>query len=481
MENDNKIFDFAVIGAGVVGTLIARELTKYTKDVVVIERENDCACGATKANSAIVHAGFDAHEGSMKARFNVRGNEMYEKLCSDLGVKYERIGALVAASSDERDKVEELYRRGIENGVKELEIVEGERLKELEPSLCDELTVALFAPTSAITCPYSLAIAALGNAMDNGCSFERNFKVDKIEREDGIFAIYSGDKCIRAKAVVNAAGLYSDKIAAMVGDNDISVHARKGEYMLLDRASVGDVRHTIFTVPGKMGKGILVSPTVDGNLLLGPTAVDIDGKENRETTAEGIADVRAKSAKMVKKIAYGGVITSFTGLRAVGNTGDFIIRFSSPGFITTAGIESPGLTSAPAIAEYVAGMAKEAHLLPEDQREDFDPVRHTVRPFADMSDSEREEWIARDPSFARIVCRCENVTEGHIKSALLDNPRALDSDAVKRRTRSGMGKCQGGFCSPTIIKMLSQYGIPTKKGAGSELICGYTKKGVIKK
>jgi glycerol-3-phosphate dehydrogenase len=299
------MFDFVVIGAGVVGGMVARELTKYTKSVCILEKGSDVALGATRANSAIVHAGFDAKEGSLKARLNVRGSKMMAEVCRDLGVKYKNNGSLVVGFNEEDEKtLLDLCERGKKNGVDGVRVIYRDEIVSLEPNIGEAVTVALHAPTGAIVCPYELCMAAVGNAMDNGAELKLNFKVDRIEACDDGYEIFSGDSSVLAKCVINCAGVYSDEVANMVGDNSFSVRPRRGEYMLLDREVGAHISHTIFRCPSKMGKGILVSPTVDGNLLVGPTAEDIDDKEDTRTTAAGLAKVRALASEQVKSIDF---------------------------------------------------------------------------------------------------------------------------------------------------------------------------------
>ena len=474
------MFDVVIIGAGVIGGMIARTLSAYDLKICIVEKANDVAMGATKANSAIVHAGFDAKPGTLKARFNVRGSEMMPKVAEELGVKYKRNGSLVIGFTEEdRGTIKELYERGCTNGVKELKIVERDELRVLESNLSDAVLCALYAPTGAITCPYELTIAAVGNAMDNGAELELNFEVTEIREKDGYYEVCAGDKVLETKYVINAAGLYSDKIAAMVGDDSFHVHPRRGEYILLDKECGDLISHTIFRTPSKMGKGILVSPTVDGNLLTGPTSVDIEDKDDVSTTSTGFDQIILQAKENVPAIPYNKTITSFCGLRAVGSTGDFIINSPKKGFINLGGIESPGLTSAPAIAEYVVELLKEQgmKLLPN---ESYHPIREPQHGFREASIEEKNEIIKKDKSFGKIVCRCETVTEGEILQAIRTNPGARDLDGVKRRTRAQMGRCQGGFCGPQIVEILSrELGIPyeevTKSGKGSYINIGRTK------
>ena len=451
------MFDVVVIGAGVVGAMTARALSRYELNVCVVEAECDIAMGATKANSAIVHAGFDAKHGSLKAKLNVKGSQIMQEICRDLSVSYINNGSLVIGYTDEDQvKLSELLENGIKNGVDGLKLVYGDELKALEPNISDEATCALHAPTGAIVCPYELTEASIGNAMDNGAELKLDFKVVKIDKSENGFEITSkkGER-VEAKIVINAAGVYSDEIANMVYDADFNVHPRMGEYMLLDRECGNLVKHTIFTVPTKMGKGILVSPTVDGNLLLGPTSVDGEDKEDKKTTAIGLGMVSSNARRMVKNVDTRMVITSFCGLRSVGSTGDFIINMPIPGFVNLAGIESPGLSSAPAIAEYVIEMLKDSGAKLEE-KVDYIKTRESVKHFKDWSIERKNEMIKKDSSFGNIVCRCEGVTEGEIRHAIRTNPKPRDLDGVKRRTRAQMGRCQGGFCSPYIMKLLSE-------------------------
>ena len=474
------MYDITIIGAGVVGGMIARALSAYDLKLCIVEKENDVAMGATKANSAIVHAGFDAKAGSLKARFNVRGSEMMEKVTKELGVKYQKNGSLVIGFTEEdRKTIQELYERGCINGVKDLKIVEKEELRTLEPNLSEDVICALYAPTGAITCPYELTIAAVGNAMDNGAELELNFEVAEIREKDGYYEVCAQDKVLETKYIINAAGLYSDKIAGMIGDKSFCVHPRRGEYILLDRECGNLISHTIFRTPSKMGKGILVSPTVDGNLLTGPTSVDMEDKDDTSTTSVGFDNIILQAKENVPSIPYHKTITSFCGLRAVGSTGDFIINSPKKGFMNLGGIESPGLTSAPAIAEYVVELLKGQglELLP---KENYNPIREPQHTFREAGIEEKNEMIKKDKSYGKIVCRCETITEGEILRAIRTNPGARDLDGVKRRTRAQMGRCQGGFCGPQIAEILSkELGVPykevTKSGKGSYINIGRTK------
>ena len=474
------MFDVVVIGAGVVGGFVARELSRYNLNVAIVERASDVALGATRANSAIVHAGFDAKEGSLKARFNVRGSEMMEDVARELGVKYQRCGSLVVGFGEEDEKtLRELLVRGEKNGVKNLSVLNREELLKLEPNIGDGVTAALYAPTGAIICPYELCMAAVGNAMDNGACLKLNFEVNKIVKTEAGYIVSSDNETIEARCVINCAGLYSDKIASLVGDESFTINPRRGEYMLLDKECGSHVSRTIFRCPSAMGKGILVSPTVDGNLLLGPTAENIEDKEDTATTNKGFDSIRKQANEQVRGIAFAKVITSFAGLRATGSTGDFVINSPKPGFINVAAIESPGLSSAPAIAEYVATLV-EVSGIKLSKKDDFIATRKPSHYFRELSIEEKNEIIKEKPEYAHVICRCEIVTEGEILEAIRTNPKPTDVDGVKRRTRASMGRCQGGFCTPYIIELLAQemnvaYDKVTKFGGASYINDGRTK------
>ena len=470
-------YDVTIIGAGITGAMAARELARYKLSICILDAASDVAMGATKANSAIVHAGFDAKEGTLKAKFNVEGSKMFEQVCRELGAKYKRIGALVVGFSDEdKETLRGLLERGVRNGVEDLRLIESrDELLKIEPNIGEKVSCALYAPTSAITCPYELCIAAVGNAMDNGAELKLNYEVKSIEKDGEAFVI---NKEIRSKVVINCAGCHADEIAKMVGDDSFTITPRRGEYVLLDREAGGTAKHTVFRCPSAMGKGVLVTPTVDGNLLLGPTAENIEDKEDKTTTAEGQAFVKRSAKEQVEGIDLRKSITSFTGLRSVGSTGDFIITEPVKGFINAAGIESPGLSSAPAIAVYLAEMLGKDMDLEKDPN--FNPYRKPAHYFTEMSLEEKNEKIKEDPAFGHIICRCETVTEGEILEALRTNPKPTDLDGIKRRTRAQMGRCQGGFCSPYIVSIIAkELGIDetevTKTGGKSNILTGYTK------
>ena len=470
------MFDAAIIGSGVVGSLIARELTKYDVKVCILEKENDVAMGASKANSGIVHAGFDAKPGSLKAKLNVEGCRLMPSLCKNLGVKYKNNGSLVIAFDEEQAKhINELYERGKKNGVRNMDILDKSAVHELEPNLSENVICALYAKDAGIVCPYGLCIAAAGNALDNGAELFLNFEVSSISRDSGVYTISSqkGDS-ITAKYVINCAGLYSDVIASMVGDNEINVHPRAGEYMILDKDCMSMCSRTIFRTPTKAGKGILISPTVDGNIILGPTSEEKNDKEDKSTTPEGLELVAKQTLENMPDMPLRNVITSFTGLRSVGNTGDFIIKKSADNFITLAGIESPGLTASPAIAKYVLRLLQKHFGFSAVKNPTFNGKRKAYFKFSEMSQAQKNRIIKENPDFGTIICRCEGISKGEIIEALTVNPPANDVDGVKRRTRSGMGRCQGGFCSTAIVEIIASI-----KGMAFEQVTKFGKESII--
>ncbi len=474
-------YDVAVVGAGVIGSLIARELSRYNIKIALVEKHNDMAMGTSKANSAIVHAGFDAKPGTLKAKLNVEGTALMPELCKTLSVPFKPVGSLVVAFSDEEvETLNELLERGKENGVPSLEIYDRTKLKEEEPSISDEAKAALWAPSAGIVCPYELTIAAAENAVVNGTEFIRNFEVKKIDFDGKEFTISNGEREITAKYIINAAGVYCDEIAALIGDTSIHTKPRKGEYMLCDKTVGKLAKHTIFQCPSKMGKGILVTPTVDGNLLLGPSALDIEDKEDVATTADTLTNILEIAKKSVPCLTTREVITSFAGLRAHCDRNDFIIEPSEKNsqFINVAGIESPGLSSAPAIALFVKDIIING--LAAEEKNDFKPDREEPVRFRHMSNEERKAVIAKNPAYGRIICRCETITEGEILDAIHAPAGARDVDGVKRRTRAGMGRCQGGFCGSKVVELLArELGVEineiTKFGGNSKILYDRTK------
>lgn len=477
------LYDTAVIGAGVNGAMIARELSRYNIKTVVLEKFNDVAMGTTKANSAIVHAGYDAENGTLKAKLNVRGTELMPKVCSELNVPFKPIGSLVIAYNEkELETVNMLYERGIKNGVPKMSIIGKEKLKEIEPNISENAVGALLAETAGIVCPYELCIAAMENAVINGAELKRNCEVTAIDYSDGIFTLSTSQGAIQAKYVINASGVYAGFVAQMIGDSSINIINRKGEYYLLDKSESEKLTHVLFNCPNEMGKGILLTPTVDNNVLAGPTSEDIEETNCTDTTVEGLAKVTANATKAIPSINLRSAITSFTGVRAHTDRkdNDFIIGASekNPCFINVAGIESPGLSAAPAIGEYVVNLILEK--LPSEMKSDFNPVRPAPVRFREMNTAERKALIEKDKRYGRIICRCETVTEGEIIDAIHSPVGALDMDGVKRRTRAGMGRCQSGFCGSKVVEILARelgkdVNEITKYGGESKIIYERTK------
>ena len=478
-------YDIAIIGAGVTGAMIARQLARYDLKIALLERCNDVAMGSTKANSGIVHAGYDPTEGSLMAKMNVRGAQLMGYVAARLHVPYKQNGSLVVAFSEEEvAHLKMLLDRGLKTGVPELRIIGKEELLELEPNLSDKAVAALYAPTAGIVCPYELTIAATECAVANGVEFLRGCEVKNITTSESEVTLDTTLGQIRAKYIINTAGVYADKISAMAGDDSFKIIPRRGEYFLLDRSVGGIVTRTIFQCPTKMGKGILVAPTVDGNVLLGPTSEDTPDKENTGTTWEGLNTVKKMAAKSVPSVSARDAITSFTGLRAHSLQHEFAIGISDKNhrLINAAGIESPGLSASPAIAEYV-DTAIVAWLFPgAPMKPDYNDGREEPVRFRHMNDEERAELIKKDPAYGRIVCRCETVTEGEIRDAIRGPAGARDVDGVKRRTRAGMGRCQGGFCGSKVVEILADelncdISEITKFGGKSNIVLGKTRKG----
>lgn len=447
-----------IVGAGVCGSSIARELSRYELDITVIEKESDVCCGTSKANSGIVHAGFDAPEGSLMAKLNVQGNKMMERLSYELDFEYKNCGSIVVAIKEEDiEKLEEMKKKGIRNGVENLEVITDiKRIFEMEPNLNKEVVAILYAPTGGIVCPFGLNIAMAENAADNGAKFVFNEEVKEIYSKEDKWYVVTSKNIYKSDMIINAAGVYADKFHNMVSAEKINITPRKGEYMLMDKSVGNHVKHTVFQLPGKLGKGVLVTQTVHGNLLVGPTATDIEDKEDISTTGEKMEEIKNKALLSVENIPYNKIITSFAGLRAHEDGHEFIIGEPSDakGFVDCAGIESPGLTSAPAIGVMVADIIKEKLNLKE--KENFNPKRKGIVNPNRMTVEERNKLIAENNLYGNIICRCETVSEGEIVDALTRTLGAKDMDGVKRRTRAGMGRCQGGFCGPKVAEIISR-------------------------
>ena len=476
--------DIVIIGAGVTGSAVARELSRYQYDALVVEANSDVCEGTSKANSGIVHAGFDTEPGSMMAKMNIRGNEMMEQLSKDLDFPFKRNGSLVLCFDEkDMDQLVYLLEKGHKNGVPGLKILTKEEVKEMEPNVTDDIVAALYAPTGGIVCPFGLNIAMAENACENGVDFQFDIEVQNIIPIEGGYRLETSKGDIETKMVVNAAGVYADKFHNMVSEDKIEIIPRKGEYCLMDKKVGNFVKSTIFQLPTKYGKGVLVTPTVHGNLLAGPTAVDIKDKENTQTTAEGLNELLTKVKVSAPNIPTRQVITSFTGLRAHWTGHEFIIKEveGAPGFIDAAGIESPGLTSSPAIGEYVAELVQ--GIYPKEKKAHFKATRKGIPNVAEASFEERQELIRQNPAYANVICRCEVVTEGEIMDAIHRPLGATTLDGIKRRTRAGMGRCQAGFCAPKQVEILARelgkdVSEITKSGKGSAFLTGYDKEDI---
>lgn len=470
--------DVIIIGAGITGCATARELSRYKADLLVLEKGNDVAVGATKANSGIVHAGFDAHPGTVKARYNVRGAKMLPKMAKELDFPYRQNGALVLNfSPDGTAKLNELLLQGKENGVGGLKIISGDEVRFLEPAVSGNVLNALYIPSSGIVSPYEMAIAYAENAATNGAEFVFNANVVSVEKTGSTFTVKTENGNVyQAKAVINCAGVYSDVINNMVNPVKYEITARKGEYELLDKAYGFITNATLFQLPTEMGKGVLVAPTVHGNIIVGPTAQDTDAKDDTDTTSQGLTAAWTQASLSVENLPKKGIITQFSGLRAHSHGGDFVIgKTGVEGFYNCLGVESPGLTSAPAIAKDLALWAAQDLLL--EEKTYFTAERKAIPHFNSLTDSERNALIEKNPLFGNVVCRCEVVTEGEIVEAIKRVPGAKDMDGIKRRTRAGMGRCQAGFCTPKIMEILArETGMTpeeiTKSGKGSNLLLG---------
>lgn len=475
------MYDVILIGAGVTGCAIARELSRFQVKACVLEKCEDVCCGTSKANSAIVHAGYDAVPGTRKAEFNIRGNERMEELARELDFPFRRNGSFVICRKEaDRPKLQELYERGIQNGVKDMRIVEQPELSRMEPNLAEGVTAALYAPSAGIVCPFGMTIAFAENAAVNGIEFRFNTEVTEIGKTQAGYLLRTSQGEYETKTVVNAAGVYADLFHNMVSEHKLHITPRRGDYCLLDHAAGGHVSRTIFPLPGEYGKGVLVAPTIHGNLILGPTAVDIENREGTNVSRQELDYLLDKVKHSVKDIPIRQVITSFAGLRAHEDGDDFIVgeAADAPGFFDAAGIESPGLTSAPAIGEWMAETLKKKLGLSE--KEEFIRERKGLTNPAELSHDERNRLIREQPAYGTIICRCEMISEGEIIDAIHRPVGAKSLDGIKRRTRAGMGRCQSGFCSPRTMEILArELGIPlesiTKCGGASQIIAGVNK------
>ena len=449
--------EILVVGGGVIGCAVARELSAFQAKLTVLERGPDIAFGASKANSGIVHAGFDAKPGSAKARFNVEGNRMYEAYCHSLSAPYTRPGALVLAfDMEQRAHVEKLYQQGLENGVDGLSILERDQVLALEPNTNPDVVCALLAATSGLTSPYELTCALADHAATNGARFLLDTEVTAITRENGRYRVTTSRGVLIADIVVNCAGVQSAKLHNQLSEKKLTIIPRKGEYYLLDREAKPLFSHTMFQTPSKMGKGVLVSPTVHNSLLLGPSAMDVNDAGDVSTTAEALRMVREKAMLTWPGENLRSVITTFAGMRAHEQGDEFIVGATegSQGAYEAVGIESPGLTAAPAIGKALCEqIVAENGLNPKAV---WLPAPKMPKAFSAMTAEERQRACEQNPEYGVVVCRCEQVTEAEVRAAIRRPVGARSIDGVKRRTRAGMGRCQGGFCSPRVLEILCE-------------------------
>jgi len=475
------MYDVAIIGAGVIGGSIFRELTKYNLKVVILEKEKDVSMGSSKANSAIVHAGYDPKEGSLMAKYNVKGNEIFEDLCTELSVPFKRNGSLIIAVNDEDMKtVKALYENGTKIGVKNLKILTKEEVLEKEPNLSEEIVGALYAPTGGIVGPFEYTIALAENGVANGGEIKLEKEVISIEKNNTFKITTKDGEIVESKFVINAAGLYADTIHNLICKESFKIIPRSGEYFVMDKSQGSVVSHTIFQCPSKLGKGVLVTPTVHGNLLVGPDARDIDDKEDLGTVGDGLNAVRESSMLTTKKVNFREGIRNFSGLRANPDTGDFIVEENDEvkGFIDVAGMKSPGLSSAPAIALGVVDILDKSGCK-LDKKSNFKAKREQIH-FMELSAKEKAELIKKNPQYGRMVCRCESITEGEIVDAIKRSFGVLSIDGIKRRCRPGMGRCQGGFCGPRVQEIIArEFNVSledvVQEKSGSYILLGKTK------
>lgn len=453
-----KSADVVVIGGGIVGTAVLRELSKYDLKCVLVEKEPDVALGTTKANSAILHAGFDAPTGSLKAITNVRGNKLYHELEKELDLDIKWTGSLVAATTDEEmETLQELLKRGHANGVEGLQILSQEEVLEQEPNLTT-VKGALWAPSAGVCWPFGAAIAFAECAVQNGAEVIRDCRVLGFVKEEGkIVGVETSKGTIAAKYVVNVAGVYADEVAKLAGDDTFTITPRKGEYILFDKTACSSLVYgVVFPTPTKKSKGILVCTTTHGNTFIGPNANEMESKEDLAVTAEGMNEIMTSARKLIPNLPMGAAITQFAGLRAVSSTGDFILGASDKveNLYNAAGMQSPGLTAAPAVGEMIA--AEIARVSGAAKKADFKAALPKKKVFNHMTNTEKAEAIAENNLFGRVICRCETITEGEIVEAINSPVGARTVDGVKRRTRAGMGRCQGGFCGPRVTQILAR-------------------------
>ena len=449
--------DIIIIGAGVIGSFVARSLSRYKLNTLVLEKENDVGNVTSMANSAIVHSGYDPLPGTKKAKFNVLGNRMMEEVCKELDVPFVKCGTMTVAIYDSQlPLLKELEERAKENGVP-AEILSPDEVKKMEPNINPDVKGALFCPTGAIISPFALTSHAMENACDNGVKLHLNEEVIDIIHESDHFIIKTNKAEYQAKIVINAAGLHSDDIAKLIEPISWKINPRKGEYYVLDHYSQGLVNHVLFPLPSEKGKGILVTMTTSGNYLVGPSSEQINEKDDFSTDSLTLMKIKKEAMSLVPNIPFNQQIRVFSGLRATPSTHDFIIESSKtyPNFINVAGIESPGLASSPAIGEYVANELVGSLIKLEEKPDYKKEVRPYVKP-KKLSIEERNKLIQENPEYGHIICDCEKVSVGEIEDILSRSVPVTSIKGVKKRTRAGFGKCQGGFCQPKVIQLLAK-------------------------
>lgn len=470
--------EIAIIGAGVSGACIARKLSAYETDVVLLEKEVDVSFGVSKANSGIIHGGFHHSPTYLKTRLEIQGNLMFDRLQRELDFPFSRCGILVVALNEEEMKyVDHLYRQGIENGVIGIEMCSRERMFELEPKLNADCVGGLHAPGGGVIEPYRFVFSVVESACKNGVRLMTGFEVTAAERNNDRHIVHAADgRIVEARYVVNAAGLYADVVSRLFGGEEVGISPRKGEYFLLDRKTKACPQRVLFPVPTRVSKGMLVIPTVEGTVLIGPTAEEIEDKTDLSTNADKLAHILDQARKMVPAVSQTDVIAAFSGLRPAMSDPDFYIDISEkiPDFIQVAGIQSPGLTASPAIGEYVKDLLKKAGCR-LTEKSDYDPFVTKVPKIRDVSPFEADELLEKNAAYGNLICRCEKVSEAEIVEAIRRGHTTLDG--IKYFTRAQMGRCQGGFCTYKIIKLIMRetgiaYDQITKRGAGSEVLTG---------
>ncbi len=451
-------YDLVIIGAGVSGAYIARELSRYDLRILILDKDNDVANETTAANSAIIHAGYDPKPGTAMAKFNAPGNLMYDKVCDELDVPFKRCGSIVIGFDDhDKETIEELYRRGLSNGVPDMRILNHDEILEFEPNISPEVKHALYAPSAGIINPWELAIALAENAVDNGVELKLETKVTNIKKDDDSYTVITDKGNYSTKYVVNCAGVYADEIHNMVSKPSYTIRPRRGNYYVLDNTVKDLVNHIIFQAPTKVGKGVLITPTVDGNFLIGPDSEFLDDKSDKSTGMDNLEFVKSSGLKACPTIPFHKVIRSFSGLRATSNLEDFIVEEAkdAKGFIDIGGFESPGLSSIPSVADHVVSIIRERNGGLK-KRDNFNPRRRPVIRFNHLSSDVKADLINQDSAYANVICRCETVTEAEIVDCIHRNAGARSVKAVKKRVRPGAGRCQGGFCGPKVVEILAR-------------------------